>query len=277
MFEIITDFFQREYILIITITIGIIIEFISRSIKRKMKRSIFAQYDRSTDPEHGEYYLEYYRKSQIIDVVRVISFIVMIAVVISVKTSSGVNLFVVAAGAFIISFKDFLLSIVAFFFVLPRYKIGDTIGIGEFQGQIIFIRMFSIGILGKDNDGDSTGKLYLIPSNKFISETIRKEDLHTSSIRKEILRIPFKTVDFEISLDVFLEELETFMKWFLPVLNRKNSGHYQTYIGHQYKLDIDYLEDKCIIITVGIVGKWEQCVERKRKIVEFIERYKIKS
>lgn len=153
--------------------------------------------------------------------VRVISFLVILALIISLKTASGVNLFVVAAGAFIVAFKDFLLSIVAFFFVLPQYKIGETIGISEMQGQIIFIRMFSIGILGKDNDGDSTGKLYLIPSNKFITESIRKEDLHTSSIRKELLRIPYKTEQFSLPFDQFLLELEDFLSKNLPTLSKK--------------------------------------------------------
>lgn len=209
--------------------------------------------------------------------VRVISFLVILALIISLKTASGVNLFVVAAGAFIVAFKDFLLSIVAFFFVLPQYKIGETIGIGEMQGQIIFIRMFSIGILGKDNDGDSTGKLYLIPSNKFITESIRKEDLHTSSIRKELLRIPYKTEQFSLPFDQFLLELEDFLSKNLPTLSKKNCGHFQTYIGHKYKMDIDYLEDKCIILTIGLVGKWENSVEKKKQIVSFIEQYKIKS
>jgi hypothetical protein len=36
-------------------------------------------------------------------------------------------------------------------------------------------------------------------------------------------------------------------------------------------MDIDYLEDKAIIITVGLVGKWENTVESKKKIVGFVE------
>lgn len=41
-------------------------------------------------------------------------------------------------------------------------------------------------------------------------------------------------------------------------------------------MDIDYLEDKCIIISIGIVGKWEKTVEKKRKITEFVENQKKK-
>jgi hypothetical protein len=131
--------------------------------------------------------------------------------------------------------------------------------------------MFSIGILGKDNDGDNTGKLFIIPSYKFLLEPIRKEELSTSSIHKELLKIPFKTAEFPIEFKEFMAQLEQFLEELLPVANRKNAGNYQTYIGHRYKMDIDYLEDKCIVITIGIIGKWERNVEYKRKIVEYIE------
>lgn len=110
--------------------------------------------------------------------------------------------------------------------------------------------MFSIGLLGKDNDGDSTGKLFVIPSHRFLTEIIRKEDLHTNSIKKEILKVPFKQQDFSVDLATFLKELEAFLNTLLPLINRKNSGNVQTYIGHRYKMDIDYFEDKCIMITI---------------------------
>ena len=267
---------QKETLPIIIILTAIFIEFVSRKIKKRIKRSIYSQYDQSTDPKHAEYYLEYYRKSQIIDIIRVISVIVSIAIILATKTSTGVNFFVVAAWALIITFKDFLLSILAFFFTLPQYKIGDTVALWEIQGQIIFIRMFSIWILGKDDDGDSTGKLYIIPSYKFLIEPIRREELAAASSHKELLKIPFKTQEFSMSFDVFLSNLETFLNELLPVYNRKNAGNYQTYIWHRYKMDIDYLEDKCIIITIGLVGRWGKNVENKRKIIEYIENIRIK-
>jgi hypothetical protein len=230
-----------------------LIELISRTIKRKLKRSIYAEYDGSIDPQHGEYYIEYYRRGQFIDVARIFSYVCLIAFLIASQTNSGANILVVVAGACIIIFRDFILSIVAFFFVLPQYKIGDTIGNETIQGQIIYIRLFSIGLLGKDNDGDNTGRHYTIPTYKLLTDTIRKEDLHASSIRKEILRIPFVTMDFSLSFSDFVTELETYLNALLPTLNRKSCGNYQTYIGHKYKIDFDYLEEKCVVITVGLV------------------------
>ncbi len=133
IFEFITAFFQSEHLLIFSVSIFLIIELVSRRLRKKLKQTIFSQYDNSTDQKHAEYYLEYYRKSQIIDIVRVLSFLILIGFLIASRTSSGANIFIVATGALIIVFKDFLMSIIAFFAVLPQYQIGNTIGIGTFQ------------------------------------------------------------------------------------------------------------------------------------------------
>jgi hypothetical protein len=41
-------------------------------------------------------------------------------------------------------------------------------------------------------------------------------------------------------------------------------------------MDIDYLEDKCIIVTVGLVGKWRRNVERKELIIAWAEQYRVR-
>lgn len=184
------------------------------------------------------------------------------------------NFLVVGLGALIVIMKDFILSVIAFFIIIRRYKIGETIGIGEIQGQIIYIRMLGVGILGKDNDGDNTGRMFMIPSHRFLTETIKKEDLHTNSIRKELLKIPYKTQDFSVDFSTCMRALENFLDSELRTLSKRNCGNYQTYIGHKYKLDIDYFEDKCITITIGLVGRWEDTVESKKKIVAFVESMK---
>lgn len=118
---------SKESILVSFFIIAITIELISRNIKTRMKKSIFSQYDRSTDPKHAEFYLDYYRKGQIIDIIRVSSLLVLLSFFVVTRTGAGVNFFVIATGAILIIFKDFILSIIAFFVVIRRYKIGDTI------------------------------------------------------------------------------------------------------------------------------------------------------
>jgi hypothetical protein len=255
---------QEPFIIVIGIALGI--EIVSRIIKRRLKRSIFRQYDGSTDPKHAEYYLEYYRKSQLVDMIRIISVLVCF----------GFLLIHTIDQAIIITFKDLWLSIAAFFFVVPQYSVGNIIRIGEAQGQIIFIRMFSVGILGKDNTGESTGQLFVIPNNKFLTEPIRKEELRSTSAMRDFFSIPYKNEWFPGSFADFMKELTTFLDDTFPVGNRKNVGNYQSYIGHRYKLDYEYEGDKCLSIKLSFIGRSDKNGENIAKIINFVESKKLK-
>ena len=267
---------DKDSLIIGVIITIILIEIIAIFIKRWIKTRIFAiQKDLATDNENPEYYLEYYRKWQIIDIIRFAVFIVGLGTLIVTRTSIGGSFFIVVAGALVITFRDFILSVVAFFIILRRYKIGETIGIGDIQGQIISIRMFTVWLLGKDNDGDNTGRHFTIPGNKFLTETIKREELQVESIRKELIRIPYSHESYSLNFVEFNKELKNILNNMLPMITKKNCGNFQTYIWYKYKLDVDYYEDKCIIITVGIIGKWRKNVERKEQIVEWAEQYRI--
>jgi|GEM_PF-6944584 len=83
-----STFITKESVLVSFIIIALIIELISRHIKKKMKQSIFSKYDRSTDPKHAEFYLDYYRRSQVIDIIRVSSILVLISFFIISRTGA---------------------------------------------------------------------------------------------------------------------------------------------------------------------------------------------
>ncbi len=136
--------------------------------------------------------------------------------------------------------------------------------------------MFTIGMLGKDNDGDNTGRYFTIPSHRFLTETIRREELQVESIRKELVRIPYDHETYSLSFTEFMTGLRGELDTICSTMTKKNCGNFQTYIGYKYKMDIDYLEDKCIIITVGLVGKWRRNVERKEQIITWAEQYRVK-
>ena len=271
------DLWSRDAMIITIIALVIFVEIIAIFVKRSMKRRIWAiRKDVPLDIENPEYYLEYYRKGQLVDIFRVATLIVALGVLLATRTTIGANFFIVTAAALVITFRDFILSIVAFFIILRRYKIGETIGIGDTQGQIISIRMFTIGILGKDNDGDNMGRHLTIPSHRFLTETIRREELQVESIRKELVRIPYDHETYSLSFSEFMTGLRGELDTICSTMTKKNCGNFQTYIGYKYKMDIDYLEDKCIIITVGLVGKWRRNVERKELIIAWAEQYRIK-
>ena len=273
----VANFWNKDATIILLLITIIVVEILAIAVKRSMKRRIWATgKDISLDTENPEYYLEYYRKGQIIDIFRVATIFVTLGVLLATRTTIGANFFIITAAALVVTFRDFILSIVAFFIILRRYKIGETIGIGDTQGQIISIRMFTIGMLGKDNDGDNTGRYFSIPSHRFLTETIRREELGIESIRKEMIRIPYDHETYSLPFTEFMTGLKKELDIICSTMTKKNCGNFQTYIGYKYKMDIDYLEDKCIIITVGLVGKWRRNVERKEQIITWAEQYRVK-
>lgn len=258
---------------IILIVVAISIELIARLVRSKIKNRIFARYDSSTDRENSEYYLEYYRKIQLVDLVRVVSIILLFMMIFIINTGVDLNFFAVATGAIIITFKDFLLSIIAFFFVTPQYPIGLTVKVGGIQWQIIFIRMLTVGLIGKDANGENTGELFTIPSHKFITEIVEKEDLRSGSIIRDEIEIPYNKRDFTVGFDEFIRVLRPFLQETFPVKNMKNTGNYQSYIGHKYKIDYHYNNEKYIGIRIRFIGTSEQNARHKEEIITFVDKY----
>lgn len=268
---------DKDSLIIIFIFAIVGVEIFAILVKKTIKKRIFAiQKDLGEDIENPEYYLEYYKKWQVVDIIRfAVVFTVLWSLIVS-RTTIGASFFIVIAGAIIITFRDFILSMVAFFIVLRRYKIGETVWIGDIQGQIISIRMFTVGLLGKDNDGDNTGRHFTIPGHRFLSETIRREELQVESIRKELIKIPYDHESYTVGFTEFITDLKKMLDSLLPSITKKNCGNFQTYIGFKYKMDIDYQEDKCIIITVWLVGKWSKNVEKKEHIIGWCEGFRSK-
>lgn len=209
-----TDFWifvNKNFSSIFVIAFAIIIEIIARRYKNKNKKIILEKYGESLDQENSEFYLQYYQKNQILDFIRVISTIILLFSLFVIHTDIGLGFFSVAVGAFVMAFKDYILSVLAFFFVTPSYPIGSTVRVGGVQGQIIFIRMLSVGIMGKSPRGENTGELFLVPNHKFLSDVVQKQELRPDSIFKDEIEIPYIPENFIVSLDEFLRELRIFL------------------------------------------------------------------
>lgn len=257
----------------ILILIALTIEIVARFLKNKNKRIIISKYGEHIDQENDEFYLQYYQKNQIIDFIRVITTIILILALFIINTDVGLSFFAVAAGAIVIAFRDFILSVIAFFFVTPQYPIGLTVKVAGVQGQIIFIRMLSIGILGKDEKGDNTGELFIVPSHKFITDIVEKEDLRSTSVFREELIIPYSATKFVVTFDVLLKALRKHLDESLPVRNANTVGNHASYAGRRYKLDFFYHEDKYVAIQVRFVGKLSENMQRKEAIIRLIDSY----
>lgn len=274
MLDLLHSFFFSEFSTISMVLFFVLFEIFLQQVKRRMKRTIFAQYDKTTDPSDNEYYLEYYRRSQYIDIIRIISVSLGLILLVGYRFHSGINILAVAMGAIIISLKDILLSVIAFFFIIRQYRVWDTIQIGQSKGHIIFVRMFSVGIIGKDADGESTGQLDIIPNYRFLTESVRKEELGANEIIRDFFYIPYKKEWFEWGFDTFIEDLRKHLDLVFSLGNRRNVGHYQSYIGHRYKIDYEYKEEKCLYIHLTFLGTSAKNKRNIERIISWVERKK---
>lgn len=265
----------REEIAGVFVVLGwALLEFVFRTAKSRIKSAVYEKNVDPADPRAGEYYIEYYRKSQVIDLIRIGAFLVAAFSLVLYRIPSAANFFVVATGAVIITFKDIILSFAAFFYVVSQYRVGESITIGGAKGEIIYIRPMYVGIVGKDENAEHTGELNIIPNNRFLAELVKKEELRTVSYRKETFRIPFRSKEFPIAFAEFAERLEEYLKDHLPLRTAKQVGHYRSFIGCRYKADYGYDDKGGAYVEISFIGRSFRIPETKKGIVSFVESMK---
>lgn len=89
--------FEKNWALVTIICMALILELVTREMKRRFKRRIYAAYDETDDRKDSEFHLHYYKKIQGIDVARVSSFTVVLLAVLILKAGLNINFLAVAA------------------------------------------------------------------------------------------------------------------------------------------------------------------------------------
>lgn len=165
-----------------------------------------------------------------------------------------------------------------YFTILLQYKAGETISIGEKQGEIISIKPLFIGIAGITDNGEHNGMFYIIPNKVVLEAGIQKLELRPSSIQKVIIMATFNEKHYNISFEKMLSQLEPFLDNLLPKREANQVGYFKSYSGHKYKLNLDYANDnECsVLFTITFLEKLSNVRIMKRKIISFIEALKNK-
>jgi hypothetical protein len=92
---------------------------------------------------------------------------------------------------------------------------------------------------------------------------------------RDFFAIPYKNEWFAESFADFMRALIVFLDTIFPIGNRKNIGNYQSYIGHRYKIDYEYKDDKCLFINLSFIGHSDKNRENIGKIIGFVESKKL--
>ncbi len=259
----------------IIVIILILIEITSRILKNKIKAKYKNQQVKIGEFEEAEKLsITYYRQYQWIDIFRLFSFLIGFVLIIAVLNIQAWSVLAIAAGAFILTLREMILSFIAFFYIITLYKTGDDIQIENALGEIIRINPLYVAVAGKDEDGEYNGKLHRIPNFNFIGKNVELQDLKTDDYRRIVLKTIYSNDIFKDSFSVWLEKVKAHLEEKLPKRELGRVGNYKGYTGIKYKLNFDYGDKGEIICKISFVARHPYQIEFKENIIEFIESLK---
>lgn len=259
----------------IIVVVLIIIEITSRILKNKIKAKYKNRKVKIEEFEEVEKLsITYYRQYQWIDIFRLFSFLIGFILIIAILNIEAWSVLAIAAGAFILTLREMILSFISFFYILTLYKTGDDIQIENALGEIIRVNPLYVAVAGKDEDGEYNGKLHRIPNFLFIGKNVELQDLKTDDYRRIVLKTVYLNEIFEDSFSVWLSKVKNHLEEKLPKRELDRVGNYKGYTGIKYKLNFDYGDKGEIICKISFVARYPYQIEFKENIIEFIESLK---
>lgn len=270
--------FREELYLIIFLFIIFCIEYYLRKSKKKIKNSLHAKYWEITNKNwielvNDEFYVDFYKKMQLIDLIRVLLIFIFIFWVILYKSPQAFSFLAIATWAIIITFKDAILSFLWFFYIMTNYKIWDVVIVWDNMWEIIYIKPLFVWAIWKDENWEHNWQFYMFPNSKFITEIIKKEEIKINNYKKEVFEIYYSKNEFWITFEDFKKELIIFLNKTFKIKTVDDVWNYKTYIWYKYKLRYDY-DEKYMIIKLSFIEKPTKSLELREDITSFIESLK---
>lgn len=274
LLEIFKEFREEIYFIAFTIII-FSIEYYFRKTKKNIKKSLRDKYWEITESneialESDEFYIEYYKKIQLIDLIRIVLVLIFIFWIILYKSPSAFSFLAIAAWAIIITFKDAILSFLWFFYIMTNYKIWDVIIVWDQMGEIIYIKPLFVWAIWKDQNWEHNGQFYMFPNAKFITETIKKEEIKISNFQREHIDIYYSKNIFWIEYIEFKEKLTEYLDKKIKIKNIDNVWNYKTYIWYRYKMRFNYDKEN-LHVKLTFIEKPKKSLLLREEIISFIE------
>jgi hypothetical protein len=226
--------------------------------------------------EVQEVSLAYFRRRQILDVVRAVLLLVSALAGVLFYNIQAFSFLALALGAVVLNQKENINSVIAYFYLLSNYNVGDDIGIMDNMGEIVRMSLFHTILAGKDDNGEYNGKRITIPNYQFLLNPTKQQNLKTDTYRQIVMEIPFVSETYGMAFDAFLEKLREFLDELLPKRNLRQVGSYRGFAGAQYKVNFDYNAAGTSVVRLAFIARPRDAIERKEKIVAFVEGWKAK-
>ncbi len=250
----------------------LIIYVVTAYIKLTYRKRILKPFEHTSNEEQSDNYLQYYKRAQLLDVYRVIATIIAAFLLVTYAKDNVFQAFAITTWAMVLVFQSIILSFGIYWMLAANYEVWDTIRVGQlWEWEIIYIKPLYIWIAGRNNTGEHTGELFIIPNNKVRENPIIKVDYSPQAYNKIECLVYYHHADFPMNLDEYLVKLTEFLDGYLPLRWAKSVGHIKSYIGYRYKLSIDYLDRDTVRVGVYFISKQKLGYVRKQKIISFVE------
>ena len=272
--ELFADLIKGSALILFVVISQLIVWFLKLRLRL---RYAHATKDLADMDEVQEVSLAYFRRRQILDVVRALLLLVTVLLGVLFYNIQAFSFLALALGAVVINQKENINSIIAYFYLLSNYNVGDDIGMTGNFGEIVRISLFHTIFAGKDENGEYNGKRITIPNYQFLLNPTEEQNLKADTHRQIVMDIPFSAEIYGRSFDVFLKELRAFLDELLPKRNLRQVGSYRGFAGAQYKIDIDYNAMGTIVVRLAFISRARDAVERKEGVVTFLEGLKTAS
>lgn len=215
--------------------------------------------------------LEYIKNDQQIGVIRLALYVGAVLISVLIYDIQAFSFLVLGVGALLVILRESVMSLIAYFYILAAYHVGEDIRIGDTLGEINKISPLYTAIVGKEETGEFNGKLVTVPNFFFLQQRVERQELKSTNYRRTTIqwtynrdhvRVPFP--DLVLSLRTFLDEL-------LPVRQVDEIGHFRNYAGRRYRLSLDYNADGFPTVKLTFVARPDEIGALREKIIRFLE------
>lgn len=268
-----TSFVAEQPFLFVIIALLVLWSIISHFIKSALKKKYIDPYERSKNTQNKQFYIEYYRRSQYVNVFGVALVVILFFTYLLTKDKIVWTVLAVGIWAILITFQTFTVSFFTYFILVRNYNVGDTVSVGawKYQWEILYIKSLYMGISGKNDFGENTGAFYIIPNHQIWTNPVVKVDLSLDNITKHSLTLVYDGTNFLLPFDEFIQELEAFLLGLMPIKAASQVSYFKSYIGVRYKIDFTYDKDGKPCIWIWFVAKRSDWIRIKKAILSFVE------
>ena len=268
-----TSFVAEQPFLFVIIALLVLWSIISHFIKSALKKKYIDPYERSKNTQNKQFYIEYYRRSQYVNVFGVALVVILFFTYLLTKDKIVWTVLAVGIWAILITFQTFTVSFFTYFILVRNYNVGDTVSVGawKYQWEILYIKSLYVGISGKNDFGENTGEFYIIPNHQIWTNPVVKVDLSLDNVTKHSLTLVYDGANFLLPFDEFIQELETFLLGLMPIKAASQVSYFKSYIGVRYKIDFTYDKDGKPCVWIWFVAKRSDWIRIKKAILSFVE------